>query len=300
MREATVLAPAKVNLFLHIVGRRKDGYHLLESLFAFADTGDRITVREAETLSFKVTGPFAPICERAGCDGDGNIVMEAARLLAAEAKKPVGAEVILEKNLPLSAGLGGGSSDAAATLKVLQILWKLEVPEKKLFDLALKLGADVPACLLGQPCFVYGIGEDITPLETFTPLNAVLVNPGRPLSTPQVFRTYAGMKKAFAVPLGLDPAANQDMETLLAETNNDLQGAAMTLCRDIQGVLKALKGTEGNLLVRMSGSGATCFGLYGSQEESEVAAAWIAREHPKWWVRSCQLVAEPPFLLSRT
>jgi len=296
INEITVLAPAKVNLFLHIVGRRPDGYHLLESLFAFADIGDKLTLKEAKDISFKVSGPFKEICQRAGCDGEGNLVFKAATELA-KISSGKGAEITLEKNLPLSAGLGGGSSDAAAVLKGLQILWNTEVDEDALFKLALDLGADVPACLLGGPCFVAGIGEKITPLEEFEDLEVVLVNPKRPLSTPQVFKSFMEANRPFTPPLGLTPDINESQERLITETHNDLQGPAIALTPEVAKILGALEGCDGNVLARMSGSGASCFGIFENHGQSEKATAWLAREHPNWWVAETRLSKRAPFLL---
>ncbi len=299
LQEISVLAPAKVNLFLQIIGRRDDGFHLIESLFAFADFGDTLTVRRAEKLSFRVSGPFAGICEIAGCDGKTNLVYKAAEMIA-PLTPGKGAEIILEKNLPLSSGLGGGSSDAAAALKALQLLWEIEIDEKQLFQIASELGADVPACMLGKPCFVSGIGETISPLEKFKRVHAVLVNPLKPLATPQVFRAFKGRRRPFSPPLALSGAFNRDQGKLLHDTHNDLQGPAISLCHDIARVLKALAGCEGVYLTRMSGSGATCFGLFEKKNDSEKAAAWLAREHSTWWVQACSLKEDIPFLLSTT
>ncbi|MHA1543899.1 MAG: 4-(cytidine 5'-diphospho)-2-C-methyl-D-erythritol kinase [Alphaproteobacteria bacterium] len=295
-KEITVLAAAKVNLFLHIIGRREDGLHLLESLFAFADIGDRLILRKAEKLSFKVSGPFEDICHRAGCEGENNLVYRAAQELSKFAPGR-GADITLEKNLPLSSGLGGGSADAAAVIKGLQILWGLEVDEDELFKMALGLGADVPACLLGVPCFVAGIGEDITPIDEFQPLEVVLVNPNRPLSTPQVFKSFLDSNRPFSTPLGLSPEFNQSQDKLLGDGHNDLQGPAIAILIDVAKILAALEGCEGCNLARMSGSGATCFGVFPSRDQSEKAAAWLAREHPKWWVAVTRLTERAPFLL---
>ncbi|MCH7806195.1 MAG: 4-(cytidine 5'-diphospho)-2-C-methyl-D-erythritol kinase [Proteobacteria bacterium] len=296
IRAITVLAPAKVNLFLHIIGRRDDGYHLLESVFAFADFGDRITVESAAEMNFSVTGRFASVCRRAGCDGDTNIVARAAVKLRQLCGASAGATITLEKNLPLSAGLGGGSSDAAAALKVLQVLWRAEPDEARLVELALELGADVPACLVGEPCFVAGIGELITPLEIFEDISCVLVNPLKPLSTSGVFQTFAASGRAFSQPLALTPELTEDLWTLLKGTHNDLQGPALGMCDEIGKILGALEAAEGTLLTRMSGSGATCYGLYENREAAGSAARTIAAASPGWWVKACTLTAEARFL----
>ena len=296
IRAITVLAPAKVNLFLHIIGRRDDGYHLLESVFAFADFDDRITVESAPEMNFSVTGQFASVCRRAGCDGDTNIVVRAAVKLRQLCGASAGATITLEKNLPLSAGLGGGSSDAAAALKVLQVLWRVEPDEARLVELALELGADVPACLVGEPCFVAGIGELITPLEIFEDISCVLVNPLKPLSTSGVFQTFAASGRAFSQPLALTPELTEDLWTLLKGTHNDLQGPALGMCDEIGEILGALEAAEGTLLTRMSGSGATCYGLYENREAAGSAARTIAAAHPGWWVKACTLTADARFL----
>ena len=296
-RHITVLAPAKVNLFLHIIGRRDDGYHLLESLLAFSDFGDRISVRKSPEIEFSVTGPFAHICRKAGCDGEKNIVVKAAKRLQELTGTKAGAEIILEKNIPLSAGLGGGSSDAAATLNALQILWNVEPEEEALFDLALELGADVPACLIGEPSFVTGIGEHITPLEMFDDLACVLINPLKPLSTPAVFGTFARAERPFSDSLALSPELMEDLQTLLKGSHNDLQGPALGLCDDVSDILGALQGIDGCYLVRMSGSGATCFGLFETPEKAEDAARSLANAHPEWWVKACGLSANTQFLI---
>lgn len=298
-RRLAVLAPAKVNLFLHVVGRRSDGYHLLESIFAFADVGDRLEAETAEDFSFALTGPFAKACRKTGCGGENNLTLKAARALhgqlGGEGPK---ATLSLCKNLPLSAGLGGGSSDAAAALKALQVLWDAEVDEEDLFSLALSLGADVPACLLGEPCFVSGIGDEITPLTQFEDLPCVLANPGLPVATGEVFKTFARREFPFSHPLGLRPEFNTGLWELLENTRNDLEQAACGLVPEIGKVLLALKAAKGARLCRMSGSGATCFCLFDDPEAAADAARAIAAGNPTWWVRACTLRAAPDFLIS--
>lgn len=298
-RRLAVLAPAKVNLFLHVVGRRSDGYHLLESIFAFADIGDRLEVETAKDFSFTLTGPFAKACQKAGCGGEKNLTVKAARALneklGGEGPK---ARLALQKNLPLAAGLGGGSSDAAAALKALQVLWDAEMDEEDLFSLALSLGADVPACLLGEPCFVSGIGDEITPLTRFEDLPCVLANPGLPVATGEVFKAFAGRELPFSQPLGLRPEFNAGLWELLENTRNDLEHAACGLVPEVGKVLLALKKAKGVRLFRMSGSGATCFGLFESAEAAADSARAIATANPGWWVRACTLRAAPDFLIS--
>jgi 4-diphosphocytidyl-2-C-methyl-D-erythritol kinase len=294
----SVLAPAKINLFLHVTGRRADGYHLLQSLFSFADVGDKVSLELAEELSFSVSGPFAGVCKKSGCDGDSNIVVAAAKGLQNLLGDPMaGCAITLEKNLPLSSGLGGGSSDAAATLKALQIFWGREAEPRALFDLALKLGADVPACLVGEPCLVSGIGEETAAVPDFPDFPCVLVNPNRPLATPAVFKTFTTREFPFTPPLPLDAARLGDVEELMARTRNDLQGPACGLVPDVGKVLMALERAPGARHARMSGSGATCFALFDRREGAEEAARAIATANSGWWVKAATLRRQPPFAL---
>ncbi|HBM91202.1 MAG TPA: 4-(cytidine 5'-diphospho)-2-C-methyl-D-erythritol kinase, partial [Rhodospirillaceae bacterium] len=203
----------------------------------------------------------------------------------------------LEKNLPLSAGLGGGSSDAAATLKALQILWKTEIDEERLFDFSLELGADVPACLVGEPSFVSGIGEHITPVNDFPDLYCVLANPKKPLSTPAVFKAFAIAGRPFTQPLALTPELNEGIWPLLEGTRNDLEKPAIKLLPEIKDILDSIRKQDGCRIARMSGSGATCFGLFEDEGEAAVAAAKITHDNPAWWVVDGCLSAKPRFLL---
>ena len=181
----SVKAPAKINLYLHVTGRRADGYHLLDSLFVFAKDGDVVSVRNAEGLSLKIVGPYA-----AGLsNGEDNIILKAARALAKVCGKVPDAEIVLEKNLPVASGIGGGSADAAAALKALTRLWKTDVPTEKLYETALKLGADVPSCLASKAVQVSGIGDVLTPAPQLPEMFVLLVNPNKPVSTPAVFKT---------------------------------------------------------------------------------------------------------------
>lgn len=268
------LAPAKVNLALHITGRRADGYHLLDSLVVFADIADRIKVRRADTLSLRITGPFAVDVPR----GDDNLVLRAARLLS----KGQGAEIELEKNLPAASGVGGGSSDAAATLRALAKLWGVKLPPT---EAVLSLGADMPVCLLARSARMRGIGEIIDLLPQPLPVNMLLVNPGVSVSTPQVFKQ---LKRLENPPLPIFPSfvSVQDVANYAALCRNDMEDAAIILEPVIANVLEALDHQEGCLLSRMSGSGATCFGLYASVDERDEAANRIKQAYPNWWVAS--------------
>jgi 4-diphosphocytidyl-2-C-methyl-D-erythritol kinase len=270
------LAPAKVNLFLHVTGKRADGYHLLDSLAVFAGIADRITFAPSDTLTLALTGPFAASL----ADGDDNLVLRAAQLLAAEnGGRPVGA-LGLDKRIPVASGIGGGSADAAAALRLLRRNWRVSVEDAVLDRIAVRLGADVPVCLQGQPMRMSGVGEILAPAPRLPACGLLLVNPGVPLSTVSVFRARAGGYSAPAVlPEGWATAG--DMAAGLAGLTNDLETTAIELVPAISDVLRAIEGSSGCLLARMSGSGATCFGLFGSAEKAEAAAEALAR--PGWW-----------------
>ena len=267
-------APAKINLALHVTGQRADGYHLLDSLVAFADVGDRVTVRPAARTSLRVTGPMADGVPA----GAENAVLRAAALIG------VGAGITLDKHLPAAAGIGGGSSDAAATLRALARLAGIAVPGD-----VLPLGADVPVCLLARVARMRGIGEAVEPVEGLPALDAVLVNPRLPVATPGVFarlkcRENAGMPEVF--PRWRDGA---ECARWLAMQRNDLEAPARALCPEIGAVLDCLRAGAACALARMSGSGATCFGLYPDAGTAGTEAARIAAERPDWWVVATRL-----------
>ena len=273
-------APAKINLWLHVTGRRPDGYRELDSLVAFADIGDRLAAAPAEALSLSATGPFAAALG----DGSENLVLEAARALAAHCGVPANAALHLEKNLPVASGVGGGSADAAAALRLCARLWQADIGGEGLARLALGLGADVPVCLAGRTARMTGIGERLTPVAPPPPAApAVLVNPGTPLSTRRVFDALAG---PFSPPAEL---RNGDLAACAVANRNDLEAPAIALAPPIADVLAALRAEPGSRLARMSGSGATCFGLFGSDPAAANAAGAIAAAHPSWWVAACRI-----------
>jgi len=267
-------APAKINLTLHVTGRRDDGYHLLDSLVAFAEVGDRVSAEPAPRTELRVTGPMA-----AGVpQGPDNAVLRAAALIG------VTAAITLDKHLPAAAGIGGGSSDAAACLRALARIGDVPVP----FD-ALSLGADVPVCLLARAARMRGIGEDVGPVEGLPSLDAVLVNPGVPVATPQVFaRLNHAENPPMPEPLPDRPDAAACIHWL-AEQRNDLEAPARAICPGIDSTLAHLRATDGCALARMSGSGATCFGLYPSGTMARRAAGRIAEARPDWWVVATRL-----------
>lgn len=274
-----------MNLYLHVVGRRADGYHLLDSLVAFADIGDEIEVMPADRLSLTVTGPFA---DRVPADA-GNLALRAAEALGRAAGRVPGVAIRLAKHLPVSAGIGGGSADAAAVLRALCRLWQLDPAAPEVTAVAASLGADVPVCLAGRTAFVGGVGEHLDPAPDVSGVPLVLVNPGIGLATPDVFRACAG---SFSSPARFDrPAADPArLATLLRARGNDLFPPAQRLVPEIGAVLAALEERPDCLLARMSGSGATCFGLFGSADSAGAAAAAIAAERPGWWVRTGHLL----------
>jgi 4-diphosphocytidyl-2-C-methyl-D-erythritol kinase len=270
-------APAKLNLYLHITGRRPDGYHLLDSLVAFADCGDVLSAGAAADLSLTIGGRFA-----AGlAEESDNLVLRAARMLAVEAGVPAHARLQLEKHLPVASGIGGGSADAAATLRLLTQLWRIDPGAAALDRLALRLGADVPVCLRGQPTRMGGVGEALEPAPVLPPCYVLLVNPGIAVATASVFRARCG---PFSAPARL-PASWPDaaaMAVSLAGLANDLEAPAGCLCPEIGEVLGSIATQPGCLLARMSGSGATCFGLFSDLAAAQDAAGATAREG--WWV----------------
>jgi 4-diphosphocytidyl-2-C-methyl-D-erythritol kinase len=289
----TAFAPAKVNLYLHVTGRRADGYHLLDSLVAFADVGDCIVAEKATDFSLEVSGPEAGALATAGED---NLVLRAARLLAAHTGISIGAALHLEKRLPIAAGIGGGSSDAAATMRALRDLWRIAVDDPTLRALAAGLGADIPACISERAVWVGGIGERIEPAVGLPNAGILFANPRRHLPTAAVFAARRG---GFGQPgrFGQMPAGAAGLAHTLMRRRNDLTDAAIELVPEIATVLARLATLPGALLARMSGSGATCFALFGDCCEAESAGRILVAAEPLWWCAAGSLVA--PQNLSR-
>jgi 4-diphosphocytidyl-2-C-methyl-D-erythritol kinase len=272
----TEAAPAKVNLYLHVTGRRDDGYHLLDSLVVFAEIGDRLTATAAETLSLSLAGPFA-----GGLATEpNNLVLRAARALASEAGITSGARLVLEKHLPVASGIGGGSADAAAALRLLCRLWRLTPDPVMVTRLAAGLGADVPVCLAGRAARMGGIGEHLEPAPALPAFGMVLVNPGITVATAEVFRMRRDpWSQPAALPAGWDHVAA--MAADLGQLRNDLAPAAIAMRPAIGDVLAELAATPGCELARMSGSGATCFGLYADAAIARQALGPMRRRG--WW-----------------
>ena len=276
--QTVVLAPAKINLALHVTGRRADGYHLLVSLVAFTRFGDRVTMSPSVEDRFELTGPFA-----AGLPADdSNLAVRALKAMRAEFGRHEPVSISLEKNLPVASGVGGGSSDAAAVMRGLASLWRLPADPRRLARVGLGLGADVPMCLAARPLLARGIGDEITPVDGFPSLGIVLVNPGVAVSTAAVFAALASRDNGPLPPL----PAHLDFHTLcnwLETTRNDLEAPARAIAPAINGALAALK-KAGAHFVRMSGSGATCFGLFESGNLAKRAASEIRKRKPDWFV----------------
>lgn len=274
---ATEFAPAKINLALHVTGQRADGYHLLDSLVVFADAGDRVTVAASDRLSLAITGPQSAHL----AVGDDNLCLRAARAMG------VPAAITLDKHLPVASGIGGGSSDAAATLRALASLTGKPLPDAASI---LALGADLPVCLSPRPARMSGIGETVTPLaHPLPPAWLVLVNPGTQVATPQVFKALARRDNAPLQPLPrLKSAA--ELAAWAAMQRNDLEAPALTLLPEIARVKAALTAQQGCLLARMSGSGATCFGLFADPLAAHAAAAAITRAQSDWWVADAAML----------
>jgi 4-diphosphocytidyl-2-C-methyl-D-erythritol kinase len=287
----TVHAPAKINLFLHVGARRADGFHALESLVAFTGAGDVLTIEAADRFHLVLNGPFG-----AALAGEGdNLVARAADALARKAGHTPNVRVALTKNLPVASGLGGGSADAAAALRGLAGLWALNTD---LAPIAESLGSDVPACLSSRTLWMEGRGEIIKPIEGVPLAAVVLVNPGIAVSTASIFSDLSGrtgLGKA-RPPRGLTDIAA--LVAYLNGTGNDLEAPARRLAPQIDAVLAALGGA-GALLARMSGSGATCFGLFEGDAAASQAARAIGAAHPGWWVQATRL-ATPEIGAPRT
>ncbi len=286
-RTVSATAPAKINLYLHVLGKRSDGYHLLDSLVVFAGLQDFITATPAKDLSLAIDGPFSTGLPEA----NDNLVLETARQLTETWNVGKGAAIRLTKQLPVAAGMGGGSADAAAALKILSRLWNLNPANDALMGLAARLGADVPVCLNGQAAFISGIGEEITAAPPLPPAWLVLVNPGVALSTTQVFSRCNGdfsRQARFTDAV----ATAEELAAVLQIRGNDLTEAATALEPVIDDVLAALKASQGVLLARMTGSGSTCFGLFADPDAAMQAATALMQNHPGWWVKAASMVSD--------
>lgn len=268
------IARAKVNLALHVRGREPDGYHRLETVFVFAEDGDVVRVEPGDGLSLSITGPFG---DQLSSDED-NLVLRAARALRDACGTGTGAALVLDKRLPVASGIGGGSADAAAALRLLNRFWRVGAGEGALLEIARPLGADVPACLLTRPCLGTGRGDALAPFDPgpFAGAPLLLVNPRVGVPTASVFRRWDGIDGG---PLPHD----------LRDARNDLEAPARAVAPAIGEVLEALAAASGATLTRMSGSGATCFALFRNNPDRDAAAARIAAAKPGWWQLATRL-----------
>jgi 4-diphosphocytidyl-2-C-methyl-D-erythritol kinase len=281
----TRFAPAKINLFLHVARPRANGLHPIDSVAIFAsDVGDWVSAGPASDLTLEISGPFAS----ALLDEPDNLMLRAARALAQAADMAPCAALQLDKALPVASGIGGGSSDAAATLLALNELWGLRAPLEDLAPIAASLGADVPACLHARAVRMSGAGEVTVPLDVPI-LPAVLVNAGHGVATASVYQAFDAMGLGSDGPPAHLPADASGFVTALAGLRNDLEAPAISVVPSVPEVLACLRQHAPGRVVRMSGSGATCFALCQDDDEAEALAARVRAEHPLWWVRACQL-----------
>ena len=285
--ENTYLAPIKLNLYLHITARRDSGYHEVDTLIAFTDYGDAVRVEPSDKLEMAVDGPFSSDLPEVQTD---NLVLRALDRMRKEFNITAGAKVTLVKNIPIAAGVGGGSSDAATAMLAAAKMW--EMPESALptmMKIGAKVGADIPACLFRRPCFASGFGQVLKAAPEVAEMGVLLVNPGIKVSTPAVFERRRGGFSPFMA----DPSANlksgSSLIGFLRGRENDLTDAALSLCPPIQDILWAFEDIKGCRLARMSGSGATCFGLFDTMAAAE--AALDRFNNPNWWARAANLTS---------
>ncbi len=283
-----MLTPAKINLDLLITGRRKDGFHLLDSVVVFVGYGDELTAKAADGLSLDIKGAFA---NKLNNDPE-NLVLKAARKLCEFAGVKPDIKFQLTKNLPVSSGIGGGSSNAAAALKLTMELLNLDVGDVDLRKLALSLGADVPVCLQSNTSHMTGIGENIKQIDLCGGQPILLVNPGVSVSTPDIFKSFKNMALPFTSRKPVD--FNQINWTLMLEhlkaSKNDLQMPASVINASVSEVIEKLKNLEGLIFSRMSGSGATCFALFESDDLCKKASKSLSNQHETWWIKATNII----------
>lgn len=284
-----LFAPAKLNLYLHVTGRRADGFHLLDSAVVFVNVGDELELEDANALTLEVTGSCAQKLTHEV--PENNLVFKAARLLQAHYGVQRGAHMRLHKNLPVGSGIGGGSSDAAAALRGLVMLWDIDAGEGDLHDIARRLGSDVPACLRARTLRMEGVGDQITPLQDAQwPEHFLLVNPMLPVLTADVYRALAGRFTPSGI-VNWDALDNSSLLLQLQRYRNDLAAPAQELCPAITQVLQVIEQQGGCLLARMSGSGATCFGIFETAAQAQQAERILRSQQPDWWVKYAQRIS---------
>lgn len=286
-----ITAPAKLNLFLHITGRRDDGYHLLESVFVFTHFGDEITLTHSDTLQLTITGPFEKTLHHNALEN--NLVFRAATLLKKMGNVDHNAHITLSKHIPIAAGLGGGSSDAASVLIGLNQLWQLHLDIPRLCEIGLTLGADVPACITKQSALISGIGEIHRPLQLpCSSPSVLLVNPNIPLSTQTVFKQFQEDRATFTPSFDhpLQWTMWSDFCSYLRKQQNDLELPAIRHVPVIQDIIHLLETQTDCLLARMSGSGPTCFGLFKTEAAARLAAKALRLVMPTVWLQQSTLL----------
>jgi len=277
-------APAKINLYLHITDRLDNGYHTLDTLIAFADIGDLLKIENAKSFCYQVDGPFS----KGLANNSKNLVSHAAHAIAKASGNELNVRITLTKNLPVAAGIGGGSADAAATIRGLMKWWNIAQDEPYLPELTLSLGADTPICFSSKPARVHGIGEKTDRAPTFPELSVILINPMRACHTPAIFNAYDENKKNHKPLLDIpEHLSNPDhFISFLDKQNNDLQDIAAKKIPEIIHIIETLKNHPDCALARMSGSGATCFGLFKNKTQAQKAFKEIKHDHPQWWVQT--------------
>lgn len=271
------LARAKVNLCLHVTGQREDGMHLLDSIVVFPDVGDELQAEPSQALALAIDGPFGANLD----DGDDNLIIRAARMLSNQ-----GARLRLRKNLPVASGIGGGSADAAACIRLLSNMWDVDIPS---VERLANLGADVPVCLAQVSVRMSGIGENLTPLPNLPSFWIVLVNVGQGVETGAVFKAMTSRDNASMSSIPEDFKSSEALFEFLRAQRNDMQASAIEICPAIADALEALEATDKCALARMSGSGGTCFGLYATNDDALAASRAISANNPDWWVVSAQV-----------
>lgn len=289
-------APAKINLFLHVLGRRDDGYHLIESLVGFADVGDELALELAARLSLTIDGPMAGGLAAE----DDNLVLRTARLFLAAFPQARAGRFFLTKNLPVASGLGGGSSDAATALRLLCRANQMDATDPRVLAIARELGADVPVCVEARPRLMRGIGHELGPVLAHTDTPALLINPGVAVETRAVFSGLGLQPGQRLLPPAGASSGGDRLARLAAETRNDLEAPAKAITPKIERVLKALGTAAGCRLARMSGSGATCFGLFESEADVLQAAETLRMREALWWLQPCRIQVPDESLLKQS
>jgi len=276
-----LFAPAKINLMLHVIGRRDDGYHVMQSVMGFADVGDILEAVPADTYSLTIDGPFAA---HAPLD-DTNLVTRAVQAMEAQAERRAEMALTLIKYLPASAGLGGGSADAAAAMHLLNAAWSHPFDEAALQQIGLQIGAELPICIVSKDGWVEGVGDRVTP-QHIDVMHGVLIWPGQGLATAEIFGAYKNADTVFSNPITQPEGVTIDW---LANTRNDLMPHSIAALPAVADALEALADCDDCLLARMTGTGACVFGLFSDRDVANKTAAMLAAAYPAWWVKAFSL-----------